>query len=346
MARRRTGVQNRSGLDRRQVAGYLRRVMIRPLVLTLGAAAVMVAAGGCDDGPAPDAETAAPDTTASSPEPADVRHERAFAFTTLDGDSAVVVPFLFAARSDAGAVRRRIEGWIERDGEWERFVERTRSGPEGAPPWRILPDGPVRLVVGEGDAVERIAFADPPRRLELTLLSALVEWPGPEGQTYRLDEATLLVGDDEISGVALDLARSWTAGQAPGDWAFLVSGDSLQVVLDAPGADAAVDDAAGDGTASARVRLDFRNLQWPELEVTWTEERAYDPARRNVPAAWSVTSETGEVEGEIQARSAALSVGEGEGPVLPVRGLFGVEGIVEVEGAEYPVRGFVRHRQE
>lgn len=315
--------------------------MIRTLVLTLGAAAAVVGAGGCDDRPAPEAETAAPDTAASSPEPVDVRHERAFAFTTLDGDSAVVVPFLFAARSDAGAVRRRIEGWIERDGEWERIVERTRSGPEGAPAWRILPDGPVRLLVGEGDAVEGLVFSAPPSRLELTLHSALVEWPGPAGQSYRLDEATLLVGDDERSGVVLDLVRSWTAERPPGDWAFLVSGDSLQMVLDAPGAG-----PSGDGAASARMRLDFRNLQWPEVEVTWTEERAYDPARRNVPAAWRLATETGEVEGEIEARSAALSVGEGEGPVLPVRGLFGVEGIVEVEGAEYPVRGLVRHRQE
>ncbi len=91
--------------------------------------------------------------------------------------------------------------------------------------------------------------------------------------------------------------------------------------------------------------MDFRNLQWPALTVDWSEVRAFQPARHDVPVAWTISSEGDDVSGALEARTAHISPGEGPGPVLPVDALFEVSGTLKIQGGVYPVRGFFRHRR-
>lgn len=315
------------------------------LLRSTAALFLALAAPACVEDASPGGGDPDPDSAAvrSGSEAAGRSYERAFVFAAVEGDTLVLVPVLFTARAGPRGVDRRIRGWLGRAGTWEPFVdERWRTEPSGTA-WRILPRGPVRLVVGEDDAIETIIFRQPPRVLELDLGQGLVEWTGARGGVYRLEETTLVLGTRRFSGVALDLARSHGAADPPGgDWAFLVSGDSLQVVLHAP----EVSEPGTENAWTAFVRLDFRQLQWPNLTLDWSQRQSFDAARREVPAGWSFRSRTEEIEGSLEATSAQLSAGEDDGPVLPVSALFAVEGTVSVAGAEYPVQGLVRHRRE
>jgi len=149
-----------------------------------------------------------------------------------------------------------------------------------------------------------------------------------------------VLGDRTVSGLGLDMARSWTPADRHGDWAFLVSGDSLQVVLHSPTLR-----PPGSGAWRGWARLDFRQLRWPVLTMQWPDLRAFEQARRDVPVAWSIAAPDGEVRVELSAAGAHLEAGEGEGAQLPVRGVFGVVGTLSFEGGLYPVRGLVRHIQ-
>lgn len=320
--------------------------MWRSTIIRLGTAlALAVLAAGCDgeadpprEGSGTDAGAAEPDTTATGRS-----YERIFAFASIDSDTTLLVPIFFTSRSVPGGVVRRIRGWLGRAGTWELFVDERWRTPPSRTAWRLLPRGPVRLVVGEDDAVENIIYQQPPRVLELDLGEGLVEWTGPRGGVYRLERGTLHLGTRPFNGIAMDLARSRSIRDTPGgDWALLVSGDSLQVVLQSP----RQSEPGADGAWVAFVRLDVRQEQWPDVTVEWSESQAYEPARRDVPAAWRFRSRGEEIEGALRAESADLSAGEDGGPVLPVTALYGVEGTVRVEGRAYPVGGLVWHHRE
>ncbi len=266
-------------------------------------------------------------------------YERNFVFTTLGGDSAFLVPWLIDTRTRPGAVDRRARGWIFRGAAWDAFYD---EGWETAPtrtPWRLLPHGSLRLIVGEGDAIEHVLFSEGARELDLELSSVLVEWTGPRGQVFRIQEAAIYLSDQRVAGVALDMSRVHAPDQTePGDWAFLTSGDSLQVVLESQ-------EHSEPGTPGAFRgwgRLDFRELQWPALTLDWAELRAFRPARQDVPVSWTVVSEDADVEGELAVQSAQIQAGQGPGPLLPVEALFVVTGELRLEGGAYPVRGLFR----
>jgi len=294
-------------------------------------------------------EASAPPATADAPsasDPAPGRnfsgrvYERNFVFTTIGQDTAYLAPWLFRTRTRPGAVERRVRGWLARGATWEAVYEARWETPPSRAPWRILPHRPMGLVVGQGDAVESLLFQEGQRALELELGEVLMEWTASGEEVFRLLDGALWLGEDRVPGLMLDMARTAPAdGPTPGDWAFLVSGDSLQVVLESPREGPPAIDRPYRGWA----RLDFRDLSWPRVTVDWAEVRSYQPARRNIPVSWSLTADDGAVEGFLEVASSEIRALEGEGPLLPVDALFGVSGTLTLEGGTYPVRGLVRH---
>ena len=99
------------------------------------------------------------------------------------------------------------------------------------------------------------------------------------------------------------------------------------------------------GAFSAWVQEDTLDRQWEELRLLWTETRAFEPARRDVPMSWELRSDGGEVSGTFRSESPYLEEGEGEGPMLPVDALFQVSGTLLLDGREFPVQGLIRHYQ-
>ena len=314
--------------------------MNRPLTSALVLIATAVAAcGGSDREPEPPPTDQGAGTAA-----AEFRgriYERNFVFTTLTGDSAFVVPWLMSAQARPGGVVRQARGLLARGNSWEPFYNESWDTPPTRAPWRILPHGPLRLVVGDGDAVEGLIYSEGQRQLEIEVSgAALIEWTGMRGQVYRLMDGAAYLSDQRVAGLVLDMSRVHEAeAAAQGDWGLLVSGDSLQVVLEDP-------NASAPGTAGGYqlwARLDYRDLQWPAVTVEWADVSAFQPARQDIPVSWTLSSDDRDVTGAFQVQSAHVEAGEGEGPLLPVDALFLVVGSLRIEGRSFPVRGLFRH---
>ena len=105
-------------------------------------------------------------------------------------------------------------------------------------------------------------------------------------------------------------------------------------------------DPGTPGAYRGWARLDFRDLRFDSLTVDWGELRAFQPARQDIPVAWTLTSAGGALEGILEVRTAEVQAGEGEGPVLPVDALFEVTGTITIERRAFPVRGLFRHTRE
>ncbi len=269
-------------------------------------------------------------------------YERNLVFLTGQGDSTLLVPWFFTARTRAGGVDRRVRGWLARSGEWDPFMEDSWEGPPTQVPWRILPRGPTRLIVGLDDALERVVFQEGPRQLEVILGNLLAEWTGSRAQTFRIQEGATRLSDRRVEGFILDMSRAWTAeDEPPGDWGFLISGDSVQIVLEDAGP---TGDPQG-GSFSFWTRLDFTDRRWDRVRLEWSEQRPFEPARRDVPISWEVRHPRREVSGSLTTSAPFLEAGEGEGPVLPVDALFQVAGTLTLDGRAFPVRGLIRHVQ-
>ncbi len=269
-------------------------------------------------------------------------YERNLVFLTPRSDSVVTVSWLVTARTVPGGVQREVQGWLGRGGSFEPFLLDVWETPPDPTPWRMLPRDMLRVVVGQGDALQRLVFDDGLRHLEFVLENQLVTWSGQRGENLTLLTGGLILSSTRVSGLMLDMARAWrTNGPQAGDWTLLASGDSLQIVMHAP-------TTAPQSFASpfrAWARLDFRTLNWPRLSVEWPETRSFEPARRDVPVAMSVSSPDADLTIELTVSAAQIEALPGDGPQLPVQAIFEVVGTAEIEGSSYPVVGLFRHLQ-
>lgn len=305
---------------------------------------ILLAAVSCspEESAAPGAGEPGRDVPASTRNLPSRNYERNIVFFSARGDSTLLVPWFFTARSQEEGVQREVRGWLARGGEWDPFFHESWMDRPNRTPWRILPRGPVRLVVGGGDAIEEILFQEGNRNLEVVLGELLVEWTGQRAQSYRVQRGTTVLSDGTVEGLVVDVSRAWTPqDQAPGDWGFLISGDSLQMVLE----DQDPASAESGGSYACWARLEFLDRQWQGVQLVWSEVRSFEPARREIPMSWTIRSEGGDLGGRLDVAAPFLEVGEGEGPVLPVRALFQIAGTVTLNGRSFPVRGFLRHKQ-
>lgn len=310
-----------------------------PRIPLLSALVVLAACGDTPE-PAP-GEPAASSPAAAAADPAPRRgYERAVVFVSVTGDSLMVVPWVVEAATDAGGVQRSARGWLARGGSWEAFLDTAWTSPPTREPWKILPHGPFRLLVGEGDRLDRIYYEDGTRRLEVSLEEPVVEWTGNRGGSFHVLESGLVLGDRRVPGRVLDVSQGIRVSEGRlGDWAYLLSGDSVVVVIQAPLYSEA--EMAYQGWAL----VGGEELQWPEVRVRWQESRAFEPARRDVPGRLLIETPSGVLSGELDVVAMQIQVGEGPGPLLPVDGIMELEGFLRIQEREIPVRGVLRHRQ-
>jgi hypothetical protein len=239
-------------------------------------------------------------------------------------------------------VDRSIRAWLARSNTWDPFVSEDWESQPSRVPWQILPRGNARIIVGQGNALERIFFEEGPRRLEVVLGELLLEWTGQRAQTFRIHRGATLLSSGQVEGFVLDMARAWTGEDSPpGDWVFLLSGDSVQVVLE----DVSLAGGPDGGGFSGWGLVDLSDRQWEDVRLRWAETRSFEPARRDVPMRWEILSGDRQMSGLLDAVNPYLEAEEGEGPMLPVSALYQVSGTLVLEGRELPVQGLIRHRQ-
>lgn len=325
-------------------------IHIRPgLLLTVALLSQIFWAWGCGEDPSasPEPETTGPDSAVQEDEPAAaepaVHYERSLVFLGGSADSVLVVPWAFHTHRSGTTEMRERGVWLARQNSWERLTyeaDTTRTAPA---PWRVLPGESIRLVVGEGDRIQSLLFREGGREMETSLGIILAEWTGAGREMIRFHRGTLGLPSGTSEGFLADLVLSWN--QDPGDWIFLQGGDRFQALL-------VEDDVPEDpthrgpgATYRAWTRMAVREARWPGVEVTWEELRAFEPARRDIPGRWIVESRSGEITGELDAEGSSLSVGEGDGPILPLHGFFQVRGEIRMEGESFAVTGIIAHRQ-
>ena len=269
-------------------------------------------------------------------------YERSFVFMTTTTDSLLLMPWLLETTLDSNTVFREARGWVNRGSTWEPFLAERWQTPPTRYPARILPYGTFRIVVGESDRVDGIIYIDGPRNLELALGRSVAQWGGAREERLRLLEGSLHLGEQRLSGIVLDMARLNSSDTpARGDWAFLTSGDSLQIVVQG--------DLEHDIEAPPNYRgwglLDSRELQWHSLRIDWVQVSAYQPARRDLPISWALSSPIASVIGTLEVLASEIVTGTESGPVLPVQALFEVVGTISIDGLSFPVRGLFNHRR-
>jgi hypothetical protein len=256
---------------------------------------------------------------------------------TVDTDSAIIVPWFFRTSSSEEGVERRAEGWLARAGLWEPFFHAEWSAGPTRAPFRIQPRGPMDLVVGAGGALERILFAEGQRQLEVVIDEGVSDWSGDRGETFRVHQGAALFGDQRVEGLVLDMNRArLRTSPEPGEWIFLAGPRRLAIVVESPGESSVY---TGWG------RIGEEEFRWPEVQVVWNSVRSFEEARRDVPVEWRIRSLDGEVELTLTSASMELRAQGGEGPILPVNGLYQVTGTVVLAGDSLEVRGLVRHVQ-
>jgi hypothetical protein len=264
--------------------------------------------------------------------------ERAVVFVGAVGDSTLIVPWLFTARTKPGGVDRTVRAWLKRGDVWEPFFEESWETEPTRMPRRIHPRGAFRLIMGTGEALEAVVFEGGPRRLEVDVGATRGESSGAQLESYVVAEGAAILSDRRVPGHVLDFERQPRRESQPeGDWMFLTSGDSIQIVLTG---------ASSRGAFEGWSRIgDQPEVSWPDVAVSWGDTRAFERARREVPVRWSFATGAGDMTGQLEARATHIEAGEGEGPLLPVGALFEVSGTFRVGTTDYPVRGLVRHVQ-
>jgi hypothetical protein len=308
--------------------------------LTCALLAFALACG--DAAPVPPSEPLGAGPDGGGPGGAAPVFEQNFVFASVTEDSVFLVPWLIRTTSLPDAARREARGWLARSGTWDAFYAQEWTTPPSRATARFLPYGNLQLLVEEGAVVDGIIFEDGARSLELFVGAVQASWGGAAGETVEILEGAAYLGADRIDGVVLHLARASAGARPPGgDWAFLLSGDSVRMVLAAEAEHGEDDEPNYRGWA----QLDRTGLQWPELEVEWTATQAFPPARRDVPASWRLSSADGSLEGELHAISSDIRPGTGPGPLLPVRALFEVVGELSTAQGDFPVHGLLVHER-
>lgn len=262
---------------------------------------------------------------------------RTVVFADVSKDPTMFVPWDFENRADAGGIHRILRGWLGRGGTWRRFANEEWYTPPSRTPWRILPRGSVRLVMGFNDDLRELYYLEGFRDLSVQPGPVMAEWSGQRGDTYRLRAGSARLSGVEYEGVVVDAYAPRVGGSdPPSEWCLLIGDGSLYVLIA---------DLEGPGAHRAWVLRDSEETFWPAVTITWDETRSFKPARREIPVLWGFRSDDGTLAGEIESTSSDPRKLDGEGLVLPVLVVHEVAGQVTIGDAQVAVRGFLRHLQ-
>lgn len=264
-------------------------------------------------------------------------YRRTVVFMETSPDSSMFVPWDFVNRVEAEGIRRSTRGWLGRAGEWRMFVDEDWTTELTRAPWRIVPRGSARLVVGLGDALAELYFREGLRDLSVRPGEVVAEWSGQRGETFRLLTGTAVLAGVETQGLVLDAFTARTTDADEFTELALLAGDGgFQLVIA---------DVEGVGPYRAWARTDSGSYSWTEVEVGWQETRTFERARRDVPVVWRIDSTEPVLSGEFEAVSSHLHTLEGTGALLPVFGVYEVHGYVDLEAERIEVAGFLRYFQ-
>ena len=330
--------------DRERKSAIARVMAAQPAAAILAAVAAGASAPGCT-GNGPEAEigdsAAASGTveaeTTDSGGATGTLYQRSVVFVDVSRETAMFVSWDFENLTGNDNLHRVLRGWLGRGGEWKQFVDEEWVTPPTRTPWRILPRGAARLVVGLDDVLREIYYQEGIADLSVRPAEAIAKWNGQRGDTYQVQSGFASLSGVEYPGLVVDtyIPRANDSDQ-PSEWGLLVGDGPLYLLLA---------DVNGAAAPRAWALHDAEEKSWPTVTLSWADTRSFERARRNIPVQWRFRSDDGELAGEIESVSSHLQAIDGEGPILPVLGVYEVEGQVTVGETRVAVKGFLRHFQ-
>jgi hypothetical protein len=254
----------------------------------------------------------------------------------------------FVAVSDSLGVQRGVRARLADGADWTRLMDEGWRMEPMREPWRLVPHGPLRLVIGDAGEVSALVFrGDPEVRLQPGGFTA--ELSPDAGTRLLLRQGVLTLGADVVHGVILDTQLGRSVSGASG-----ASGDP----------DGPVDDGA---TPSARPGVEALLIGQAEFSLVfglsaagpmaWLRHGQQDDVRRGarltavewelntdglrVPSAWQVVG-TDDLTGELVAE-AVDGVDVSGAPDAEGLGYAIVSGWVLDRGVRRDVYGLIRH---
>ncbi|MYK67681.1 MAG: hypothetical protein F4022_14615 [Gemmatimonadetes bacterium] len=313
---------------------------VRRTILLVAACALPAACAGdgSETGSADaDAGAGTVDAEATGAEPPLTSHQRSIVFLDVSDETTMLLPWDFENRTGTDGVQRILRGWLGRGEQWSQFADERWVTPTTRTPWRIIPHGAARMVMGLDDVLREIYYQEGIVDLSVQPGEVFADWSGQRGDIYRLLAGTATLSDVEYPGVVVDayIPRADGSGQVS-EWGLLIGEGPLYVLLA---------DVDGTGTSSAWGLRAGEELSWPAVTLAWGETRSFERARRDIPVLWRFRSSDGTLQGEVESVSSHLQAVDGEGAILPVLGVYEVAGFVTVDEARVAVKGFLRHAQ-
>lgn len=273
--------------------------------------------------------------------------DRRLVFIGSDEADSLAVIFDFATLDGSTILERYAFAWLSRGLNPEQFLALDWKTEPIREPWRLVPHGPLRLLVGDGE-FETLLFRHEAGDLRLAIGEELSQWSVDQRSFFTLRRGELRVAGDMFQGILLDVQSSRRQDPAvPGD--------------DEP----ATQPLGLAATYDEFVLTDWRDLflivsaipqradvwlrhpeerSWTNVSVEWLEEHAYEPARREIPARWWIETADGQLRGEIRAEAHdILLLDEGARPAI--KGVLLATGWIEIDGERTRIFGVVRHGQ-
>jgi hypothetical protein len=113
----------------------------------------------------------------------------------------------FDNQIDSESLRMRYRGWFAGD-EWSAILEHRDTLPLPRAAWRVLPTGPLRIVVGEAGELASVILERTDGALRLDSWGTIASWNSSTGQRESLRLAELLEGDGGEGGLLLSRQRA------------------------------------------------------------------------------------------------------------------------------------------
>jgi hypothetical protein len=254
----------------------------------------------------------------------------------------------FVAVSDTLGLRRGVRARVADGNDWTRIMDAGWEMDRMREPWRLVPHGRLRLVVGDAGELSALVFrGDPEVRIEPG--GTLAQLAPEPGMQLVLRRGRLVVGPDLVQGVVLDvqLGRRLAAATSR-EVRTDAEGDDHATPAARPGAEAFLVGEAGFYMVFAAPEAGhlawIRHGQQDEVRggarlaaVGWE----LDPGGFRVPNAWQVVGPddlTGELRAEVVDGVDVSAAGDAEGLGYAI-----VSGWIEDRGVQRDVFGLVRH---
>ena len=321
---------------------------MRAATLTM-LAVLLVTAPACENGPpwggggAGSGDDATPDFGPTA------AYNRRLVFLGPGAELPTAAVFDFTALSDSLGVRRGVRARLVDGTRWRWLLDEGWAMEPMREPWRLVPHGPLTMLVGEGGDLASLLLRDTVAT-RLQLGATLAEHSPDVGTQLVLRSARLSVGDESVPGVLLDaqlgravnperVARDTATGDTTLSPTPIARPGSEALLLNNGGYYAVLTTAAGGALAWVRNagRDDVR-------EGTRLEPTAWGTTSDGVqvPTAWRVVSANGEMAGELESESSDALVLEGPAGLQALSYIL-VSGWIEDRTVRRDVFGLVRH---